>query len=755
MNARVPWLDRIKGFCLLWVFVNHAAEQTFGGPHLANPQAHWAPLQERVSQVAPLAGHGLWDLPLNLFRWFGWAGDQGVAFFILLSGFGLTWGLMQRDAPARLPVGVFLRTRLLRLYPAYWLAHVPFFALFLVTGYGLSLYYFSPAWWYVGLAVQLYLLFPLLWWVLRARGVRTLVWVGVCLPLVVRGVVLLTTEAWLDLWSRGGIALSRLPELVAGMLLAHAWHTRADATQAFLRRGRVRALAAILYVIGVLASATLVGMTAAPLLMLVGLFPFLFMVFGHHPEHPRDGFAWLGRHTYALFLVHHPILLKLMPAGAPMAALVPLSVFARTAAGFGATLVAGVGLEWVTARVEAMGGRLGARRVVFSMAAAGGVFALGLLAAELAVRRFAPQEVEGWGERASLRPDETFGWTLAPGRETRLRWQNYDYTVRANSLGFPGPEPVEVRTPGTLRVMTFGDAFTSAEGVDTEAAWPRLLEARLRLAPARAQSPPVSPPVGPPVSPPVGPPVSPPVGAATGSAEVQNFAVTGYGPRQFAALARVFLPRMRPDVLLVTFFVNDFADTETTDAEFRDEIGFGRPLPEGPGSVFRLAFLQRFVELRLQDRWNAFRGAERVFGYGLGHFDKLLVREPAFDAAQQIRVRTAYATIAEAARDVGARVLVLLIPSGPQVCAREALAYFPPAVDLKASKFDVDRPRKLVLPLIREAGFEPMDLQPGLSALPECPYHPENMHWLPAGHVAVAEAVAARLQPSGTSGPAQ
>ena len=33
--------------------------------------------------------------------------------------------------------------------------------------------------------------------------------------------------------------------------------------------------------------------------------------------------------------------------------------------------------------------------------------------------------------------------------------------------------------PGSLRIMTTGDAFTSAEGVDTPKAWPRLLEGAL------------------------------------------------------------------------------------------------------------------------------------------------------------------------------------------------------------------------------------------------------------------------------------
>jgi peptidoglycan/LPS O-acetylase OafA/YrhL/lysophospholipase L1-like esterase len=740
MSANVThrWVDRLKGFGLLWIFANHAAEQTWGGPHIANPSADWAPLADRFSQLAPLSGQGAWDPLLNVLRWFGYLGDQGVALFILLSGFGLTWGLLQRGAPAEVPYGSFLRTRLVRIFPAYWLAHLPFFGLCLVTGFGLSvfewqtwasllglrvtpssLYHFSPAWWYVGLALQLYLLFPPLWRVLRARGPGALVLVGVALPLLVRGVALLSTDTWLDLWSRGGIAVSRLPEFVAGMCLAHAWHADAAGLDARLRRPGLRLAALVLYVAGFLASATLVGMTVAPLFMVVGLFPFLYALAARPGDaaddsRGRDPLAWVGRNSYPLFLVHHPVLLDIMPVGFVAT---PLMILGRAMAAFAATLVFGVGLGWVTARVEALGGRLGVRRVLIGLGAAAALCVAGLFGAELAVRRFAPQEVDGWGERASLRPDDTFGWTLIPDRETRLRWQSYDYTVQANALGFPGPTPEEARTRRALRVMTFGDAFTSAEGVDTAGSWARLLEPRLRQTLLRGSN----------------------------DAEVQNFAVTGYGPTQYAALARTFLPRFRPDVLVMTFFINDFADARTSYDAFREEIGFGLPLPEGPLSVVKFAQLRRFVALRLHDRWNAWRGAERVFGFGLGHFDKLLVRPPERDAADQAALRARYAEVAEAARAVGAHVLVPVIPSGPQVCSRDALPYFPPAVDLKDPKFDVERPQRLALPIIAETGFEALDLRPVLKALPACPYQPENMHWLPEGHAAVAEAVARAL----------
>src|SRR5262249_27318007 len=136
--------------------------------------------------------------------------------------------------------------------------------------------------------------------------------------------------------------------------------------------------------------------------------------------------------------------------------------------------------------------RLRWRRVATGL----GALALTLVAAELAVRRLDPREVWGWGERPSLVADAAFGWKLRPSSDTRLRWLGYDYVVHANALGSPGPEPAETRAPGTLRVLVTGDAFASAEGVDTALAWPRLLESAL--------------------------------GRRGTGAEVLNFAITGY-----------------------------------------------------------------------------------------------------------------------------------------------------------------------------------------------------------------------------------
>src|SRR4029453_8288324 len=190
------------------------------------------------------------------------------------------------------------------------------------------------------------------------------------------------------------------------------------------------------------------------------------------------------------------------------------------------TVVTALALEWAVGPGLSRARRVGVRRAM----AAFGAVAVVLLGAELAIRGVAPREVGGWGERPSLAADDVVGWRLRPSTRTRLRWLSYDYVVRANALGFPGPNRPEERAPGMLRVLVTGDAFSSAEGVDTDRAWPRLLEPALRTR------------------------------TAGRLVEGLNFAVAGYGPNQEAAVVHEFAPRFRPDVIVVQSFVNDFDD---------------------------------------------------------------------------------------------------------------------------------------------------------------------------------------------------
>jgi len=253
--THMHWLDYMKALAMIWIFINHLAEQLFGSPYIANPSPDWPVVGERLNQLAPVHGYGLLNLPFNVLRYVGWFGDQGVQLFIILSGFGLTWGLLRLGRDHRIDLGSFFRRRFERIYPMWWSAHLLFLlASFVIPGWGFLLvepyyylsflgirltpetyYYLAPAWWYFGLLVQLYLIYPLLWNGLRRIGPARLLLLSLLIALPIRAAGLLILQDYLDPWSRGAIFITRLPEFVFGMSLAVWLFDRPSSVDQLLR----------------------------------------------------------------------------------------------------------------------------------------------------------------------------------------------------------------------------------------------------------------------------------------------------------------------------------------------------------------------------------------------------------------------------------------------------------------------------------------------------------------------------------------
>jgi hypothetical protein len=383
-----------------------------------------------------------------------------------------------------------------------------------------------------------------------------------------------------------------------------------------------------------------------------------------------------------------------------------------------ATLAGSIVLErtaqWAVRLLERIVLRLGPWKTL----ATGGLTAVclggALISSELCIRKFAPQEVFGWGELASLQASPEFGWHLKPSHVTRLRWLSYDYTVQANRLGFPGPEYAVARSPSTVRILVTGDAYSSAEGVDTEMAWPRVLESKLK-----EQLPRKTP-------------------------EVLNFAITGYGPTQDAAIIDHFVPLYRPDVVIVEMFLNDF-DDETLGDSIRDGIGFDNPNSQtGLKGVLRLAHLKAWTSERVALLKQAVTGkpsAQASFFSGLMWLGS---NATVFDPHVQARVKTRLAHMRDTISQNGGRFIVLSVPAAIQVCDAAELPYLT-GVKIDLSQVQQDAPQNVLLRLCNDLGIEFVDLRPALKGS-KCLYQPHNLHWIAEAHTRVGDFVAKRVQ---------
>jgi peptidoglycan/LPS O-acetylase OafA/YrhL len=731
-GQHLVWLDALKGVALLWVVLNHIVEQLAGGEYLGNPAVGWPPLAVRISQFVRPVEPGPAGVLETAVRDAGWLGDTGVTLFLIASGFGLAFARStsaRPDAATGVGLAAFVRARARRVYPLWWGAHAVLLAWLFVTwshvgaafwlsAAGIrclpgSVYAFVPAWWYVGLLLQLYLLFPLLWAALiRAGPARVLA--GACaVGFVARAAGLFAFGSYVDAWSRGAICVTRLPEFALGACLARWYAADPVAARALVRRPATRAAALGTFALGLVCAFTLAGMIVAPFLLGAGAFVLFAGALGERPE--SGPLAAVGRASYPLYLVHQPFVTTFLPAGAVLA---PAAVSVRIAAVLVGTIVAARALEALVSAAGAALRRLrrdGVGPALARTAVVAAMVYLSLLAADRAAATFDPLEITGWGERPSLQPDPRFGWTLVPDRTTRLRWTTYDYEVRSNALGFPG-RGVPTRKPrNTLRVLVTGDAFTSGEGVGTDAAWPRLLEGDLARRLRR-------------------------------NVQVLNFAVTGYGPDQEARVLRAFVPRYRPDVVVLESFVNAFEKLGRTDAGIVAEIGFGRPPSDGLATTLRLDHLRAFTSesllAPLRERLTGRPSPEDAGFADASAFERDDPNVPDEVAAYRARLRA----VRDVARAAGSRFEIVMIPSRSQVCHA---ADFPRGafLDLGQPRFDAERPQRDAAHVARTLGIRFIDARPALAAGNGCPYQRGNMHFRPTGDVLLARVVAGTIAP--------
>jgi peptidoglycan/LPS O-acetylase OafA/YrhL len=326
-EVRLYWLDGTKGIAILWIVFFHFFVAYEGGrlPWLLDPD--YFARYERICAPESAASRAL-CLGSAVLTAAVQLGFNGVAVFLVLSGFGLSYSLARTDRPA-VPWPRWYRSRLIRLLPMYWVAHLvylvsPFqarldpldyrFVLSIlgdrVVPIGTIFYYFNPALWYFGLLLQLYLVYPLLFLALQRLGVPRFLLLAAVVTFGARWALVLAVPVNGE-WVQGGFFACRLWEFALGMAAGTLWRRRPAAIDAAVLSRRGFLAGGVLYALGLCSYGALWSYVFTDALIGTGLTVVLAGVARAIGRLPWVGAAAIavGASSYGLYLVHQPYVL--------------------------------------------------------------------------------------------------------------------------------------------------------------------------------------------------------------------------------------------------------------------------------------------------------------------------------------------------------------------------------------------------------------------------------------------------------------
>ena len=322
-QGRMAWLDVTKGWAILWVVYFHSFTCWIKPPspigsgffrEVGRPET-WTGLIPFLEGVGRVAGIGVSQL-----------GFHAVGLFVVASGFVLAQSAVRAEQKGGVAWGSWIGSRLLRLYPMYWFAHLvylisPFEARmepvdwrFWVSLSGLrflwidwNFYYLNAAWWYFCLILQLFALFPLLFWALRRLGPAPFFLLATLVGFSARYVMLFVHPVS-GQFVLGGCGLSRMPEFAFGMVLGALYAKQPDRFESWLLRGPGFFTGLLLYPLALATYRLPQGYVAVDLLTGVACFLVVAGASGFWASLPYLG-RWLalaGSFSYGIYLVHQP-----------------------------------------------------------------------------------------------------------------------------------------------------------------------------------------------------------------------------------------------------------------------------------------------------------------------------------------------------------------------------------------------------------------------------------------------------------------
>ncbi|RMD83047.1 MAG: hypothetical protein D6815_07655 [Candidatus Dadabacteria bacterium] len=318
-----------------------------------------------------------------------------------------------------------------------------------------------------------------------------------------------------------------------------------------------------------------------------------------------------------------------------------------------------------------------------------------------------------------MRGHEQLGFVLRPDLDLEFPSEAGPIRIRTKPLPVEGIGYRDIGTAPPFDGIALGDSFTFCDDARAEDCWVRHLS------------------------------------NATGLS-LATLGVNGYSNLAEARLLDLVGPAMKPRLVLVGFFPNDFKDNLHFElwrqSGTRDDYWTWmrrRRRSDLSDALARHSILYRLVDAarRYGKRdTREFRSQALDFVFRADAWWREVVRHPGQTPGFRL-TRQAFAELKRTSEQLGAELVILLFPFKEQVYWDIAKRYQPPGERFEQAQ--VDAPLNALLSACEEIGVRCCNLLPGLRRRAKGGvqlYHRVSAHWNAAGNQAAAEEVAACLE---------
>lgn len=345
----------------------------------------------------------------------------------------------------------------------------------------------------------------------------------------------------------------------------------------------------------------------------------------------------------------------------------------------------------------------------------------GIGAVEYYLNKFNPVEINSWGELPALQINTETVYSLVPNKLTHLKYNNYNYLVKTNSLGFNSPEiNFTNKTPGEVRIMIIGDAFSMPEGMEYKFSYPALLEKKFEH-----QFP-------------------------EKRIHVVNAGVTGYGPNEEYAQLKKYIDIINPDIVINQLFINEFLEINTSREERLADIGlikknrkinFSKKLKTIGNTQFSRQTTLIFKNLT---------GTNEKFNYEKSLLFLYEKNSPLYSDSVIYKMNNYLLKMASLCKENKSDLIVLGVPGQIEVSSPRYISYFPKNINLNdTSRFDLNLPMQIFRELCDKNNIKYLNSKDVLRSFPEQPlYFSESWHWNKKGHCVIADFIFEHLKTS-------